>query len=94
MDPAKLVKNRKELVSEMQETYGYIYCQKCQSSHSYKFHVHHIFFRSEYPEHPNLHNKKNLLIVCEYCHNKFHSNKSIRNEIVENRNLKQMFNLK
>lgn len=99
-DPPILVKNRKEMVENMQDEYGYIFCQKkgCGTSNAYKFHVHHIIFRSEMPDHPNLHDKLNLIIVCQRCHNEapdsFHNDKSQRNYLIIERNLEKLFNHK
>lgn len=92
-DPKELVKNRKELVEAMSDRCGYLYCERCMMSGVYKFHVHHIVYRSEAPNHDMLHNKKNLIIVCNVCHDKFHSNKSIRNELLVQRGLDQIFNI-
>lgn len=98
-DPAELVKNRKELVDEMQDKYGYIFCQKkgCGTSRAYKFEVHHIVFRSERPNHPMLHSKINLIIVCNECHNSgpnsFHNKKEERNYLVVERQLDKIFNI-
>ena len=84
-------KNRKELISEHLDQYGYIFCLHCKTSNSFKFHVHHIIFRSEKSNHPELHNKKNLIILCDKCHLKFHGKKDIRNYLIEERNLKELF---
>lgn len=98
-DPAELVKNRKELVDEMLDKYGYLFCQKrdCGTSKAYKFEVHHIVFRSEAPKHPQLHSKVNLIIVCSGCHNQkpnsFHNKKDERNYLVEERGLDKIFNI-
>lgn len=83
---------RTEVLNDMIEVDGYIYCQHCQrSSGFHKIHVHHIMFRSEQPKHPNLHNKLNLLVLCSDCHPKFHADKSIRNKYIIERNLKELF---
>ena len=83
--------NRDEVIEELIERDGYIHCQHCGVSQSFKFHCHHIFFRSEKPNHPELHNKKNLIILCDQCHSLHHGDKSIRDEIVEERNLIKLF---
>ena len=69
-------KNRKELIDEVIESDGFISCQHCGKSNSFKFEVHHIMYRSEKPNHPQLHNKKNLIILCTDCHIDFHGDKS------------------
>ncbi len=92
-DPRELVKNRNEMVSEMKEEYGYIFCQRCDTSNSRKFHCHHIVFRSERPKHPKLHSKENLTIVCEECHEEYHKRKfEARKAIINERGLQNIFN--
>lgn len=91
---ANYSKNRQFIIDEMLSEYGYIFCQNCGTSKSFKFEVHHIIFRSEKPNHPEIHNKLNLLIVCRSCHNNFHGKKELRNRLVESRKLKELFNLK
>lgn len=93
-DPRVLVVNRTELVEEMRDKYGYLFCLRCKrSSGFYKLHVHHIIFRSEAPEHPFLHSKVNLYICCNECHDIFHKgNKDIaREKIVAERGLESIF---
>jgi len=91
-DPSILVKNRKIIVEEMEDKYGYLFCLQCKRSRGfYKLHVHHLVFRSEAPDHPELHSKKNLFICCNDCHDKFHKEKNIREPILKERNLKEVF---
>lgn len=95
-DPAILVKNRKELVEEIQDEYGYIFCQKCkQTKCGRNFHVHHLVFRSEAPDHPMLHEKVNLIIVGDWCHmdapNSFHRKKDERIPFMRERGLFEVF---
>lgn len=92
-DPAILIKNRNQLIEDQREKYGYIFCQECQSSKAYKFHVHHIVFRSERPGHKDLHSKENLIIVCNRCHDDFHNQKSKRNYLLVARNLLEKFKI-
>lgn len=73
------------------EKHGYIFCEKCKISNSPRFEVHHIIFRSEAPNHRNLHHKDNLILCCIQCHNDFHKKKSNRNEIVKERELWKLF---
>ena len=84
-------KNRKEIINDMIDEYGYIFCQNCGTSNAFKFECHHIIFRSEKPNHPEMHNKKNLLIVCRKCHGSFHRTKSIRDKYVKERKLDKLF---
>lgn len=87
----KYKKERDKLVDKQILDYGYITCQYCQRSSAFKFHVHHIIFRSEKPNHINLHNPLNLILVCNKCHDEFHKNKCLRNEIVKQRQLNKLF---
>ncbi|MCP4761488.1 MAG: HNH endonuclease [archaeon] len=73
----------------------YIYCENCGVSNSFRFEVHHIVFASEAPKHKELHNHKNMIMLCIRCHNDFHSKKrEIRKDIVLERNLEKLFNKK
>jgi len=76
------------------EKNDYIYCEECGISNSIRYETHHIVFASEAPKHKELHNPKNLTMVCIKCHNKFHAKKSNRNELVTRRGLEKLFNLK
>ena len=97
MSPERIYeKNRQALVDEMMEMYGYLFCQKCEQSEcGSKFEVHHLVFRSEEPKHPELHSKKNLIIVGDWCHkegpNSFHKKKSERNRFIKARGLDKIF---
>lgn len=92
-DDMSYSKNRSELIDEMEMDYGYIFCQWCKRSNAFGFDVHHIVFRSEKPRHPMLHNKANLIIVCRDCHKDFHSNKNLRESLMLERGLNEMFNI-
>jgi 5-methylcytosine-specific restriction endonuclease McrA len=87
-------KNRQELIDEMMEEEGRVYCKICNTFNSFKFHCHHIIFRSEVRCHPEKHNKRNLIILCNECHENYHNDKHLRDDLVELRNLKQLFGWK
>jgi len=57
------------------EVNNYLRCEVCNIVSAFKFDVHHIYYASKYPYHPQLHNPLNLVLVCRECHNKFHANK-------------------
>jgi len=86
-------KNRDALIQKQLDVHGYNFCQYCYTSNSFMFSVHHIVFRSEMPNHKEIHNRKNLIIVCQKCHDDFHNNKSIREPLLEKRGLKKLFDL-
>ena len=69
----------------------YDHCERCGISNSLKFETHHIVFASEAPQHKELHNFKNLIYLCIGCHNELHKHKILRNEIVEERGLSELF---
>jgi len=55
--------------------------------------AHHIYFASRYPKHPQLHNFKNLILVCDSCHALFHGGglKDVFERLEEERGLKELF---
>jgi len=69
----------------------YDYCELCGTSNSPRFETHHIVYASEAPKHKELHNFKNLIYLCIGCHNKLHSNKILRNDLVKERCLNELF---
>jgi 5-methylcytosine-specific restriction endonuclease McrA len=92
-DPAILIKNRKELIEDMKDEYGYIFCQSCGVSNSFAYEVHHLIFRSRAPRHYLLHDKINLIILCKDCHAKCHSNNEFSESLINKRNLREIFAL-
>lgn len=93
-DPPILTKNRNELKDAQYERYGYNFCQHCRkTTHRKHLHGHHIIYRSEAPNHPNLHDKENLILVCPPCHDKFHfgNKREIREPLVVGRKLRLIF---
>lgn len=83
-------KNRNEMKSQMKDEFGYLFCEYCGHTTN-RIEAHHIIFRSEKPNHANLHDKPNILLVCVPCHNKFHNYKSLRDSIVISRGLNVIF---
>lgn len=83
--------NAKEYRQDIINRYGYLFCENCKASGNIKLEAHHIVYRSEKPLHEHLHDKGNILLVCVKCHNKFHSHKSLRNSIVRQRKLYELF---
>jgi 5-methylcytosine-specific restriction endonuclease McrA len=80
-------KYRKDFI----EKNGYLFCEICKTSSSLRFEVHHLIFRSEAPNHKNLHKEPNLILTCIACHNKLHKKKSNRDKIVKERELYKLF---
>lgn len=59
-----------------------------------KFEVHHIYFASLYPRHPQLHNFLNLIHICIQCHNDLHAgkkSKEVFERLERQRGLKKLF---
>lgn len=95
-DSPEYTKARKKLIEKQLDEYGYHFCEYCQKSRGvYKFEVHHIIFRSEAPNHPELHNERNLIILCSACHNgsgdSFHNRKDKRDYLITGRKLHELF---
>ena len=85
-------KNCEDIKNEMLENYGYVMCQQCQTTDSFKFENHHLVYRSEKRGHKNLHDKANLIFLCSDCHSFMHSHKKeARRELVEERGLVALF---
>lgn len=94
----RYTKNKTTLVNSMLDRFGYLVCQKCgKNKCGMKFETHHIVFRSEAPNHPELNNIKNLIICGSDCHKEapdsYHKNKSQRNHLVKHRNLEKLFDM-
>jgi predicted RNA-binding Zn-ribbon protein involved in translation (DUF1610 family) len=84
-------KNSKAIKDQMINELGCLYCENCETNQSLRFEAHHIIYRSEKPNHPLLHHKKNILILCIRCHNDWHKSKGLRNTIVKQRKLHEYF---
>jgi hypothetical protein len=80
-------KNRREFLKEN----DYLFCELCGTNQSLRFESHHIVFASEAPNHKELHNKKNLIMLCIQCHNDLHIKKYLRNSLVIKRGLNKLF---
>jgi len=79
--------------TEFLEKNDYYYCEHCKTNHSLRFETHHIVYASEAPKHKELHNFRNMILLCIECHNKFHGNKrKIRKYLVIERDLETLFN--
>ena len=85
-------KYRKDFV----EKHGYQFCELCKVNQNgtQKFEVHHIYFASLWPKHPQLHNFLNLINLCIQCHNDMHAgkkNETIFKRLEKKRGLKELF---
>ena len=86
-------KHRIDLIQDQIEEHGFTFCEACKRSNAFKFEVHHLIFRSEAPNHENLHDKINLIILCSECHRDYHTDKALRIPLVQERGLKELFNI-
>lgn len=87
---AACVKYRKAFIDK----HGYVFCEICGVNSAFKFEVHHIYFASLYPRHANLHDFRNLVMVCIQCHNNFHAGKKYQEHfqrLEKDRGLKELF---
>jgi 5-methylcytosine-specific restriction endonuclease McrA len=83
-------RQRKRLIFEQLKKNMKTSCERCNKIGSVE--IHHLIYRSEQPYHPEIHNTKNLTLVCRECHSFYHQKKSNRNEIVKERKLYLLFN--
>jgi hypothetical protein len=77
---------------------GYKFCEVCgvNQNGTMQFQVHHIYTASRHPDHEELHNFKNLILLCLECHQKFHAYKYKDKflELEKQRGLKKLFKKK
>jgi hypothetical protein len=85
--------NVKELKEAQIQERGYTYCERCGKTCNPS--AHHLVWRSEFPNHTHLHDKRNLYLVCDFridsCHDFMHLDKKNRKELVEERDLVSLF---
>lgn len=86
------VKYKKEYLKE----HSYLSCEVCCVNQAFKFEVHHLYYASKHPNHPNLHNFRNLILICDDCHRGFHGQKlkSVFRKLETERGLKELFRTK
>ena len=77
----------------------YLFCEHCgvNINGAKKFETHHLYFASRHPNHKELHNFKNLILLCITCHNTFHNGlegKKILEHYEKERELKKLFKIK
>jgi len=81
-----------EMAATIMEKDGYMSCENCGITAACD--LHHIYYRSEVPNHEFLNNPINLIWVCRDCHEWFHLSKDNRKRIAEERGLLQIFGTK
>jgi hypothetical protein len=50
---------------------GYEFCENCRRSNRYPYSPHHIYRASKWSWHKEFHNRKNMMLLCHKCHDKF-----------------------
>lgn len=81
---------------ELYNRCGYFFCENCgaNSNKAYGFDRHHIIFRSEKPGHPEIHNGRNIILLCRKCHEEAHGDKErFRSHLIYLRDLVTLFDL-
>lgn len=75
------------------EKHGYAFCEICRKSNAYRYATHHIYYASRFPKHPNLHNDRNLILLCEECHRRIHASelREVFERLEKERGLKELF---
>ena len=89
--PDIYLKNRKELIKKVEDYFGYVCCEMCGRSGDTRLETHHIVFKSEKPNHEQINNIENLILLCSQCHKDFHDKKYLRNGIIKKRGLDKLF---
>lgn len=85
--------------SAFMKKHEHAFCEVCgiNAMGTPRFEVHHIYYASLWPKHPELHNFRNLIHVCSQCHRNFHGGKKYQEifAALENgRGLKELFKTK
>lgn len=75
------------------ERNGYACCEVCRTSGAYRYSTHHLYYASRFPKHPNLHDDRNLILLCEECHRRFHASEMMDHleRLEKERGLKELF---
>lgn len=89
----KHLKACKDYRSKRFNEIGYNKCELCNRSDSFKYATHHIVYASEKPRHPELHNERNLIFLCDKCEEWLHGSKKRREKLVYLRDLERLFQL-
>ena len=80
---------KKEMAENVMDESGYISCEHCGITAACD--LHHIYYRSEVPNHEFLNDPINLIWVCRDCHEWFHLTKENRVRVAEERGLVKLF---
>lgn len=84
---------KQQLLKAQYDEFGYNFCERCKKNrgHMFRLDEHHIIYRSEKPNHSEIENKLNKILVCNECHDWYHDIKSRRAHLIEERNLVELF---
>lgn len=83
----------KEFRAEYVEKHGSLFCEVCGIKNAHKYDVHHVVFRSQLRGHPDMHNYRNLMLLCSECHRKVHRDRKLRLELVQRRKLWEIYDV-
>lgn len=72
-------------------TYGYGFCEMCDEKNPLRFDTHHIVCASSAPQHKNLHDFRNLILLCRNCHDKVEQNPDENLKLIIKRRLWLLF---
>jgi hypothetical protein len=93
------VKARAEYIKWVMEEYelsdpDHIFCLSRNCVGGVRVSPHHIFSRARYVGHPMLHDKRNLIMLCQTCHEAFErfERQEEYEQLVEERGLEELFN--
>lgn len=56
----------------VEKKHGFPICECCGSTRPMYWSVHHIMRKSQYPDHEHLNNSRNLILLCNICHDGLH----------------------
>jgi len=80
---------------------GFPFCENCGINRTLKWSVHHIFSAGQHPGHVELHNPRNLILLCNECHDGIHLKvadkidefREVKNRLIKDRGLNKLFRI-
>ena len=72
-------------------TYGYAYCERCGEKYPIAWDTHHIISASSAPQHPKLHDFRNLILLGRKCHDLVEQHPEKNRKLIIRRKLWELF---
>ena len=81
------------------DKYGFPFCENCGVNKTFIWSVHHIFSAGQHPGHKELHSPRNMILLCNECHDGIHLKiadrvdefREIKEKLIKDRGLNKLF---